>query len=325
MLRQFVLLCILLSAASLCVCQDTASPPAPAPTPIAELHRPDCDEACQQGRANLKLQGRLTILTGLLVFVGLLQVGSMVWQGIVMNRTKSDVHAQAGLMKTQAEHMGKQVDLMQEQLTEMQLERKQSQKFTAEELYHLGEQASAAASAANAARNSADAALEQIAIVKAKERARIVVVRGGPEAIGSIDFKQADYSVAIRIENLGFTHALNVRARGGGRISNEITKGMAVVDLRMATLVRHHAEHPQQLDIPLTVEVQPLELSNPNLVAQVAGVIDYEDVFGDAHQTPFQYVMHFDKLRPERMQSRLSVTSLRGWYQYGSGAENHST
>ena len=60
-----------------------------------------CDESCQQGRESLKIQNRLAWLTGGLVLVGLLQIGSMCWQACLMSQTRIDVHAQTDWMRTQ--------------------------------------------------------------------------------------------------------------------------------------------------------------------------------------------------------------------------------
>ena len=75
-----------------------------------------CDETCQQGRQNLQIQNRLVWLTGGLVVVGLLQVVSMFWQARLLKQTRGDIHTQAGWMKTQTEHMGRQTDNMSELL-----------------------------------------------------------------------------------------------------------------------------------------------------------------------------------------------------------------
>jgi hypothetical protein len=60
--------------------QDS-SEPAPNPVIISpQPTAPTCDEACQQGRQNLAIQGKLEWFTGVLAIVGVLQVATMVWQ-----------------------------------------------------------------------------------------------------------------------------------------------------------------------------------------------------------------------------------------------------
>lgn len=94
---------------------DKGTPPLVSPSP--QLTTPTCDESCQQGRQNLKIQNSLALLTGALVLVGLLQVCGMVWQAILLKQTRGDVHAQAGWMKTQTDHMSRQADLLERQTT----------------------------------------------------------------------------------------------------------------------------------------------------------------------------------------------------------------
>jgi hypothetical protein len=66
-----------------------------------EMERASCDEACQQGRRNLEIQGKLEWFTRLLVVVGFLQAITMVWQaGLLQGSLKQ--------IRTQAEHMERQ-------------------------------------------------------------------------------------------------------------------------------------------------------------------------------------------------------------------------
>jgi hypothetical protein len=78
--------------------QPTPNTPPAAPQPPT----PTCDEACQQGRENLAIQRKLEWFTRVLAIVGVLQVATMVWQGIFLRRTWVDIHFQANTMETQA-------------------------------------------------------------------------------------------------------------------------------------------------------------------------------------------------------------------------------
>src|SRR5208337_3123709 len=54
------------------------------------------DEAAkEEARQKLKIQGELALFTGLLVIVGFLQVGSMIWQTLLLRRTWKAVQTQA--------------------------------------------------------------------------------------------------------------------------------------------------------------------------------------------------------------------------------------
>jgi hypothetical protein len=78
--------------------QAAANVPLTAPQPAT----PTCDEACQQGRENLAIQRKLEWFTGVLAIVGVLQVATMVWQGIFLRRTWVAIHSQANTMEIQA-------------------------------------------------------------------------------------------------------------------------------------------------------------------------------------------------------------------------------
>jgi hypothetical protein len=70
--------------------------------PIHVEAAPPVDEPAQEeARQNLKIQGELALFTGLLVFVGFLQVGTMIWQAWLLRGTLKAIEVQAG-------HMGEQ-------------------------------------------------------------------------------------------------------------------------------------------------------------------------------------------------------------------------
>lgn len=70
-------------------------------SPVAAA-MPGCDEACQQGRQSLGLERKLGWLLGGMVLVGLLQVGTVAWQGLLMRTTHDGVERQGGWLETQA-------------------------------------------------------------------------------------------------------------------------------------------------------------------------------------------------------------------------------
>jgi len=79
-----------------------------------------CDEACQQGRRNLEIQGKLQWFTGVLAVVGVLQVGTMIWQAFLLWQTRGDIHTQAEWMKTSAGHMKEQTAILGESVAAAQ-------------------------------------------------------------------------------------------------------------------------------------------------------------------------------------------------------------
>lgn len=108
---------------------NRTSPGAMAST--AQPAPPTCDESCQQGRENLKIQNRLFWVTVGLAAVGFLQVCSMVWQAVLLRQTRRDVHKQAETMENQladAKKSGVHTETLAEQavrqsdLTRLQLD-----------------------------------------------------------------------------------------------------------------------------------------------------------------------------------------------------------
>lgn len=67
------------------------------PSAAAEPSPVTCDEACQQGRENLAIQGKLEWFTGVLAIVGVLQVGTMIWQAWLLKGTLREIGKQADI------------------------------------------------------------------------------------------------------------------------------------------------------------------------------------------------------------------------------------
>jgi hypothetical protein len=135
--------------------QPGNQPTPPTVTSTPQPATPACDETCQQGRQNLKIQSRLVWLTGGLVLVGFLQGGSMIWQAILLWKTRDEVHRQADWTETQTGRISRQADLMNRQNV------------------FLKESIAIARESAEAAKASAEVALAQINAMKSKERAKL--------------------------------------------------------------------------------------------------------------------------------------------------------
>jgi hypothetical protein len=132
------------------------SQPAPNPVTIGpQPATPTCDEACQQGRQNLAIQRKLEWFTGVLAIVGVLQVVTMVWQAILLYKTRGDVHTQAEWMKTQAGYMKDQTKILRGSVA--------------------------------VAQTSADAAMAQIRLMKNKERGRLRIEFDKPDLVHGPD------------------------------------------------------------------------------------------------------------------------------------------
>ncbi|MHB2007160.1 MAG: hypothetical protein ACYCOX_03850 [Acidobacteriaceae bacterium] len=135
--------------------QDSKQSAPNAPPTTHQPPAPTCNEACQQARQNLKIQRELAIFTGLLVFVGFLQVGTMIWQALLLKQTREDIHTQADWMETQTGHISRQADMAQRQAR--LISRQVSQMENQTEI--LGDSVSASQKSAAAADMSAKAAM----------------------------------------------------------------------------------------------------------------------------------------------------------------------
>ncbi len=79
--------------------QNTPNPPSvhiQATAPVDET-------AKEEGRQNLKIQGELALFTGLLVFVGFLQAGTMIWQARLLHKHSEHFEELATRMRDQVE------------------------------------------------------------------------------------------------------------------------------------------------------------------------------------------------------------------------------
>lgn len=162
--------------------QTTPPPVAASPKPTT----PTCDESCQNARQNLQIQNRLVWLTGGLVLVGLLQVGSMIWQAILLRQTRGDVKRQADWIETQAGHMDRQTGILEKSVAASQ-------------------------TSADAAKQNAEVAAESLQVFIGKERPRLSV---SPGFYFSNFFCTGGVStLSLFVYNIGPTTARNVSLR----------------------------------------------------------------------------------------------------------------
>jgi hypothetical protein len=263
--------------------QDKHTAPNPTivhPQPAAQT----CDEACQQGRENLKIQGELALFTGLLVAVGvlqfavaMLQVGAMIWQARLLKQTREDIHTQAEWMKTQTEHIGRQADMAERQARLISTQANQMEKQT--EILR---------DSVTAAKESADAANAQIKMMKAKERARLTIEP--PEPFAKIEIDNPFSEMEIRISNFGYTHAFNVRVGAWCEITkSEAEEEEESVPSTAVNTVRANAD-PEKIRVTVASALwNEFQVGAKDLFVHLSGRVEYEDVFGDRHFTRFRY------------------------------------
>ncbi|HEY2858738.1 MAG TPA: hypothetical protein VGJ21_10010 [Terracidiphilus sp.] len=316
-----------------------------APKPMAsgpQPTTPSCDESCQQGRQNLQIQNRLALFTGGLVVAGFFQLVLIGVQAFFLWQTRSDVHTQAEWMKAQTGHMKRQVAVAEKQAKMLRFQTKVFM-FQAKTMMR---QTKILGDSVAAAKASAQAATDQIQMMKDKERARIAV---DIRPIDTLEFTVGNNHVPIRFNNFGFTPALKVMATGDARATifqdTPLIKGSTPSMRNMRYLKEPLFEPPalyfESLEIPNVLLpgapsdktwaafVFPDEwydeiLMRPRILIEVAGIVEYEDIFGDSHHTNFSYRMSinaFGKISPEGSAPIRPFSPFANWRETSDGNE----
>jgi hypothetical protein len=253
---------------------------------------------------DLGIQQRLALFTGLLVLVGALQVGAMVWQACVFLRTLRAVNRQALEMKHQRIVMVSQFETMQKQFAEMERQRGILDKSV------------------KVAERSADAAYTSTQIIINKERARIGV-QVKPLSLHPLfsSSPTIQYSVVFYGTTPGF-----IRTNFAiGYVSD--SDAPATEGLRFAVTIPE-VMTPNIAAKECQIFLQPNMKVEPDVIAAIKtrkkfvhfwGIIEYADVFGLARETRFRYIwtvtdiMNFDG------------TNFAYWNTHGSPDDNRET
>jgi hypothetical protein len=157
------------------------------PSVVVQVGSPVSEADNTESRENLQIQRELALFTFLLVAVGALQAGTMIYQARLLKGTLAEVHQQARWMETQTGRMSRQADLMNRQNT-------------------------IAISSARAAKEAADAALKQANHVVAAERAWMVAAMN---PLAKTRTRASLYRIAPRLRNRGKTPAFILETAGG--------------------------------------------------------------------------------------------------------------
>ena len=185
-------------------------------------------------------------------------------------------------------------------------------KTSVDQAGHVSEQTEILRQSVAAAQTSADAAYQQVQMMKDKERARLVLLAlGEPQyaaARSDTDQEFVFVGVNMSIINDGETKAFNVRADGSLELneSTEPTREPLVKweKLQIPEIVREtDAENPLEFticsaatgDVFKIPQARLLDISNNTSFLWVTGVFVYDDVFGDFHRTPFCYRWKVDR------------------------------
>lgn len=227
-------------------------------------------------------------LTGGLVFVGFLQVGSMIWQAILARGTRIDVHAQAGWMKEQTGRMSRQADLMNRQNV-----------FARQSI-------AATRNAADAAKLSAESALGQFQAMKAKERARVWIGIDGDLNLGMGPFSvPVVYVVTQTGPTDGFVYASFAKL-----VVSDVDPEVPVDFSNSIGIPNRVApQFEKKIKSVFLYRFSSEEIESVN--SKTASVyfiasIKYKDIFGDPHETSIM--------------KRWRITDLKNLQGYGNFA-----
>jgi len=175
-------------------------------------------------------------------------------------------------------------------------------------------------------RKSASAALEQIQLIKEKERARIVVTVLRPD---QINFGFIGNRIDIHIKNTGFSQAQNVTSEGKASVEVkgfDPAIGPDIEDLALPSVMRPE-EAPVETWVWFSIPEEWSEeigIANPSITIRVRGTVQYEDIFGDRHATPFKLVLTHPRTRKWIGNDAAETHPFSRWHEDGQ-EENRAT
>lgn len=197
--------------------------------------------------------------------------------------------------------------------------------------------------------DAAKAALNQIELMKAKERARIAIELA---PLDTLEFGIKHNRVMLKFSNIGSTHAFNVYAEGDARaivfenvelmkgVLKNIPKGLAnkpafeplsleLEDLVVPSVLKAGESYGDTwVAFIFREDWQDALLLRPRIAIEVRGEIRYEDVFGDEHFTRFSYDMGISKwgdVSPEGSAPIHPYSPFSQWRQSGGEDGNRAT
>jgi len=179
---------------------------------------------------------------------------------------------------------------------------------------HIKDQTKVLRESVAVAQTSANAALEQIRLMKSKERARIAITPIRPESLrhGYISLGE----VEIEIANYGYSHALSVRGEGSALVVrvNELPVFGDRQKFSIPSVFQANGKPVKvEIDIPRDeVLFEEIFVERQTLFVYVAGIVEYEDLFGDGHQTDFKYRLAIST-RNVRQDGGIDVSAWGGW------------
>ena len=97
------------------------------------------------------------------------------------------------------------------------------------------------------------------------------------------------------------------------------------MSLNIPSVIRANSD-PIRSEITLVQDVDMKSAASSPIpyFFHIAGVVEYEDVFGEAHRTTFRFRFQVGDVKEIPGSSSLNIKSFYGWKKCGSPEENHA-
>lgn len=263
------------------------------------------------------------VLTGLLVFVGFLQAGVMVFQLCTYRRQAVTMDRQAKEMIRQRSYMRRQWRVMREQAAEAKRQVGEMEKQTV----HLETSVAVAGTSAKAALRNAESAQQSVEMFISKERARLRVEMKPltlTPKFKSTAFHTVDFNVAIDGPTPAYVTSTSCVAFAmPSTFIAEKDTGCAVM-MNMPTLpqvILPNSVPTEHFALFLSsdsdVDTLLPEIRSGNFLVGIRGFIRYRDVFDRDHETTFRYAWRFSEF--------YGLGEHGSWEKCGQSEENRDT
>jgi hypothetical protein len=220
--------------------------------------------------------------------------------------------------------IGRQADIMERQASEAKESGAQTFAVLKEQSDNALISAESATVIAMAADKSAKAALDQIQMVKDKERARISV--SVPDDKFEISPAYSFDAITIKIANDGTTSAFNVIAKAEifGHPSEDLPPMRPFIPLTIPSVIRANSPPTHaQVILVQDFDMKSLEESPIPYFFHIGGIVEYDDVFGQSHETTFRYRLKVNGVLQIPDSENVKIRSWGGWKR--TPEENRAT
>jgi hypothetical protein len=170
-----------------------------------------------------------------------------------------------------------------------------------------------------ATKDAARAAFDQTQLIKGKERARLVV---NVIRLETLTFGDDGNQIMMKFENIGATLAQNVTACG---TTNVVIKDFDPSDLEPFDIglqdvspqdVIRSSQSPVETYLVFFLPERwgdDLAIMDRRILIEMRGSVEYEDIFGDRHSTPFNYDLRIPRILKWRNNRVAEVHPFSQW------------